>query len=262
VKKIIMTVTENSGTDNWEKMYCKTLVKRETEILTKIPPHENIITLLDKAMIGNTVYIVTEYFPMHDLQDVFDREHSVRKFSETEAIHVTKQLASAVEFIHDMGIIHRDIKLANVVVSGRESTARSTLYSIKLIDFGSAKQISHELEVFTANRIGTLEYMAPEVYHEMDADKSADMWSIGVALYYLVRGQLLCDGKASVKSQKYIDRHLYKLGRLPAVRNALWDLVRIEPEERISARTLNMKLQQYSGSFANRTQYGLLTCCH
>ena len=106
------------------------------------------------------------------------------------------QVALAVEYAHRHGIIHRDLKCANVMVSSEGH--------VKVLDFGLARQLSAaEMETVTRTRAaltngealaGTLAYLAPELLRGDAADKRSDVWALGVMLYELGAGRLPFQG--------------------------------------------------------------------
>lgn len=100
-----------------------------------------------------------------------------------------KQLLSALAYMHSLAMIHRDIKLDNIVFlpSGEECV------SIKIIDFGTAVQTPHKI-IHNYPIAGTLSYLAPEVLTETLTEKS-DIWSSAVLMYILLTGASPFKGK-------------------------------------------------------------------
>jgi len=108
------------------------------------------------------------------------------------------QIADAVSFAHDHGVIHRDIKTANVMVTpeGR----------VKVLDFGLAQRAASEADLATRGGVsaardslvaGTLHYLAPEVLRGERADARSDIWALGVVLYEMAAGRLPYDAASS-----------------------------------------------------------------
>lgn len=100
-----------------------------------------------------------------------------------------KQLLSALAYMHSLGIIHRDIKLDNIVFLPSEAEC----FFIKIIDFGTAVQTPHKL-IHNYPIAGTLSYLAPEVLTEILTEKS-DIWSSAVLMYILLTGASPFKGK-------------------------------------------------------------------
>jgi tetratricopeptide (TPR) repeat protein/TolB-like protein len=100
--------------------------------------------------------------------------------STDEAIDVARQLAAGLEAAHGAGIVHRDVKPANVMIT--------TSGVVKLVDFGIAK-LSTDEEGSRAHAAGTLPYMSPEQLDKASTDARTDIWSLGVLLYESLAGQ-------------------------------------------------------------------------
>jgi calcium-dependent protein kinase len=121
--------------------------------------HPNIVKVLDvyqdQMMLNDRFTLVTEYI---DGRDLFDETIKRERFSEREAARVLKQLLLAVNYLHNKGIAHRDIKTENILMSDKDTSAT---IEIKLIDFGLACPFnSPEIKNKVA---GTMLYMAPEI---------------------------------------------------------------------------------------------------
>jgi len=136
------------------------------------------------------------------------------------------QIASALTRAHDRGIIHRDLKAANIVV-----TADGV---VKVLDFGLAKQVggglfegstrSFATMETTSSVSGTLSYIAPEVLRGGAADYRSDLWALGVVLYEAASGQLPFEGRTGFEISSAIMREMPKpLG--PPVPPGLWAII-------------------------------------
>ncbi len=118
-----------------------------------------------------------------------------------EAIEIAVQVASALAAAHDAGIIHRDVKPANVMVLGhgippaavdatRPVHGRSDTPVAKLVDFGIAKLAGRTRVTRTGTTLGTVAYMAPEQIAGGEPDARSDVWALGVVLFEMLTGQL------------------------------------------------------------------------
>ena len=100
---------------------------------------------------------------------------------ENSVKEISSQLLSAIKFLHKYGIVHRDIKLDNILLFNL-----SDLFNIKLIDFGLSTILSYSQ--FTNEAYGSLCYSAPEIHLEIFYNHKIDIWSFGIVLYFLLSG--------------------------------------------------------------------------
>jgi len=147
--------------------------------------HDNIVSIID--IYENTfdnvkcLLVVVEFLEGGDLLTQFESQGS-QPYSEEKVADVMRQIGSAVMFLHDMNIAHRDIKLENILCS----STNSGKCTYKLADFGFAKrpERNHLME----SPCCTPFYAPPEVLKHDFYDKSCDMWSLGVVMYILLCG--------------------------------------------------------------------------
>lgn len=146
--------------------------------------HENVVTIID--IYENTfdnvkcLLMVVEFLEGGDLLSQFENQGS-KPYPEKKVGEIIRQIGSAVQYLHDMNIAHRDIKLENILCS---STGDDCVY--KLGDYGFAKR--PERNVLMESPCCTPFYAPPEVLSRERYDKSCDMWSLGVAMYILLCG--------------------------------------------------------------------------
>uniref|UniRef100_A0A665TH80 Ribosomal protein S6 kinase related a n=1 Tax=Echeneis naucrates TaxID=173247 RepID=A0A665TH80_ECHNA len=101
------------------------------------------------------------------------------RFEEDEVRLFAAELGSALGFLHDLGIIHRDIKMENILLSDQGH--------LRLSDFGLSRRLKRGGRAFTI--CGTIQYMAPEVLSGGPYNHAADWWSLGIMLFSLVTGE-------------------------------------------------------------------------
>lgn len=162
--------------------------------------HANIATLYDFLECQGLPCIVMEYVDGVTISDHLKRSGALPL---AEAIRIFKAVTGAIAYIHQHGVIHRDIKSNNVKISSHGQ--------VKLLDFGIAKsQMSRSLTM-TGGVIGTPNYLSPEQLRGSIADVRTDIWALGVLLYEMVTGRLpfeaatlgeLCDKIGSATYQR------------------------------------------------------------
>jgi 3-phosphoinositide dependent protein kinase-1 len=162
-------------------------VEREKNLLDKLS-HPAIITLYYTFQDHHFLYFVLELCPGGEFLDII-RKHS--GLSIPCAVHYMAEITSAVEYLHSMGVIHRDLKPENMLLTADNH--------IKLIDFGTAKEIGTGPSARTTSFCGTAEYLAPEILSSRQDNGYgllADVWALGCVLYQMLAGR--CPFRAKV----------------------------------------------------------------
>jgi serine/threonine-protein kinase len=144
--------------------------------------HPNIVTIYDVGEADGLAYIAMEYLSGTTLRDLMNR----RPMPLELALETATQMAEAMAFAHEHGVIHRDIKPSNVVVTGKRGR-------IKLTDFGIAHLINSE-HTQTGQMLGSPRYMSPEQAMGREIDGRSDIFSLGAVLYEMITGQYAFDG--------------------------------------------------------------------
>lgn len=152
--------------------------------------HDSIVPALDCFEQDGRPFLVTAYRPYPNLRQLLERD---TRFSPLEALNVIQQLCQALHYIHDQGVIHRDIHPENILITEENR--------ILLIDFGCARKVfapnitQEKLLQGALFLQGTLYYMSPEqLLGQTDLDFRADVFSAGVILYQLLTHQLPFEG--------------------------------------------------------------------
>ena len=148
--------------------------------------HPNIVQAIDVGEAGGHYYFVMEYVEGHTL---YDELASGKVFSEAEALRYILQVARALAHAHERGLIHRDVKPKNIMLT-QDGVA-------KLADMGLARLAADEqaAQAEAGKAYGTPYYISPEqVRGEVNIDFRADIYSLGATLYHLVTGRVPFEG--------------------------------------------------------------------
>ena len=150
--------------------------------------HPNIVTIYEMAESGGAPFIAMEYLEGESLEKLIARKPALPLGTK---LGYVVQTCRALEFAHGRGVIHRDVKPANIVVT-RDAV-------VKVVDFGIARIVDTS-KTQTGALLGTLAYMSPEQLRGRPGDASCDIWALGVVLYELLAYQrpFLGDNHAAV----------------------------------------------------------------
>lgn len=148
---------------------------------------KNIVEIYDVGEDSGVYYIVMEYVPGVTLKELIIRRGAVHV---AEAIDIIKQVASGITRAHEAGVIHRDLKPQNILVT--ESGVA------KIADFGIASMDSLAQVTQTDMIMGSLHYLAPEIARGEKATAQSDIYALGIVLYELLRGEVPFKGESPV----------------------------------------------------------------
>jgi serine/threonine protein kinase len=162
--------------------------RREAQSVAKLT-HTNIVSVFDTGeddLDGlTTPYIVMEYIEGHPLGSVLDadiQQHGAMPAD--KALKITADVLAALEISHEMGLVHRDIKPGNVMMTKRNI--------VKVMDFGIARAMQSGVTSMTQTGmvVGTPQYLSPEQALGRGVDARSDLYSVGIMLFQLVTGRL------------------------------------------------------------------------
>lgn len=223
--------------------------EREIDLLRQLDnPH--IIKLYDWALqeleptTRQTLsYIVAEFVEGHTLADIIDTRG---KLGEPDALAIGRQVALGLADIHAHGIVHRDIKTQNIMITPNNQA--------KLIDFGIAKGQNHATLTDPSHFAGTLYYAPPEqILESHSADHRADIYALGIVLYEMLTARLPIESREfGTVASRIIQGDLDPItGVSPEVESLVADMIAFKPEHRIaSAVDVAKRIEKIIGSTA------------
>ena len=171
-RKIAIKTLKDDAADEM-RLEMKTRFIREAKSAGHLN-HPNIITLYDVDVAGEVAFIAMEYLEGRSLRQLMD---AGAPLSHERIADIVAQIAEALDYAGRFGIVHRDVKPANIMVSPRGLA--------KLMDFGLARVPSSQMTQ-KGDILGSPKYMSPEQVREQPLDGRADLFSLGVVLYELL----------------------------------------------------------------------------
>lgn len=177
-------------------------LQRERRTLAELS-HPNIVRVIDEGPHEAGYYIVMEYLHGETLSEYVRRNGPL---SSDEVVELGAALASALEAVHGHGLVHRDVKASNTILVHSNAPLRDR---VRLIDFGTV--YSGRTLTEDASLVGTLAYLAPEIFQGGVASVASDIYALGVTLYLLATGHLPFGGASRVETVEAILQ-----SRLPA----------------------------------------------
>ena len=177
--------------------------QREARVVAKLR-HPNIVQVFDFDTIDDQPYIVMEYIAGPSLSKYLSVLH--RKIGRLELPHVSRILtgvASALQYAHESGVIHRDVKPANILLASRSSQIvpgepLPEDFETVLTDFGLVRILSSSHQTTMGRIAGTPAYMSPEQARGEGTDGRTDIYSLGIVLYELLAGYVPFDGESTM----------------------------------------------------------------
>ncbi len=220
--------------------------RREAGLVKNVLRHPNIVPVLDYNEVRGLVYLVMPFIPGETLHDRMTR----RRVSDTEASRWIDQVADALDFAHQKGIIHRDVKPANIMIDDGGDA--------HLADFGLARIIEGSNTLTGSMLMGTPAYVAPEQGRGKRVDGRSDEYSLGVVMYQLAAGRVPFEGSSPMATVlMHIQEPVARPSRFnpnlsPAVEKVILKAMAKDPGERFP--TVGAMNQAYQGAVKGSPQ--------
>src|SRR4051812_5698612 len=149
---------------------------RESKLAASLD-HPNIVPVYDAGEVGDVLYIAMACVDGSDLKALLVEEG---RLPLRRALRIVSQIAAALDAAHARGLVHRDVKPANILVGANDRALLS--------DFGVVKELTSGGSTSTGSFVGTIEYCAPEQIEGRDVDRRADVYALACVLYECVVG--------------------------------------------------------------------------
>lgn len=225
--KRVLPVSDDGDTEEGQEDAVQRFL-REGKLLARLH-HQGICAVYDIIQYRGAYWMALEYVDGHDLRALL--KHGA--LPPDIAMIIATQVADALDHAHRCGVVHRDVKPANVMVSRKGE--------VKLLDFGIARATDVEGLTATGMVVGTPTFMAPELLRGMEADPRSDVYSLGALLYRCLAGRpLFKKAPPEVISQQIIQGDIPQLRRVnPAVPRRISRLVHkclaLDPAKRFNS---------------------------
>ena len=225
----------------------KEKLKNEVEVLSKLH-HPFINQILDNFETDTHFFIVMEYI----CGDLLTFIRKRNKLNEQISKFIFKQIIEGLRYIHKKNIIHRDIKLDNILID--------TTNTVKICDFGVSRKIQRGEKIY--ERCGTPAYIAPEIYKKIGyTGFQSDVWSAGITLYYMLSGNLPFKGNNIHDLENAI-----LLGEYNKIRDISFEasdiidkMLKLNPSERITIEEILRHPWLRNVNLANRHKLNIFT---
>ena len=158
--------------------------ERECQLAASID-HPNVVEVFHAGEEEGLLYVTMRYVDGTDLRRLLETEG---RLDPARAVSILADVASALDEAHGLGLVHRDVKPANILIAVRSGRDRASL-----TDFGITKRAVDEPLTRTGIAVGTVDYIAPEQAHAGYVDARADVYSLGCVLFQTLTGKLVFD---------------------------------------------------------------------
>ena len=222
-EKVAIKIYEKSKLNRYQD---KKRLEREIEILKKLK-HPNIVQLYSVIETERQILLIMEYIKG---QELFQYILIKKKLSEDEACFYFQQIISGIEYLHNLKIVHRDIKSENILIEQNTNI-------IKIIDFGFSNIYGDKDKEILSTACGSPFYAPPEMLRgESYKGGGVDIWSVGVVLFAMICGYLPFEGEENSELYKKIIDGKFSIPSYISIhgRELLYQLLNTNPKKRIN----------------------------
>ena len=210
--------------------------QRESQLAASID-HPNVIPVYEAGELDGTLYLIMRWVEGTDLRRLL--ESSGRRSPE-RAIKLLQPVAAALAAAHRRGLVHRDVKPANVLVARSDDEGDDHVY---LTDFGIARRTDGESVTRTGVFVGTVDYTAPERFEGRKGDAASDIYSLGCVLFEALTGHVPYERPTAISKI-----HAHMADRVPSARDEVPEVP--EQLDAIIARAMAKRPEDRFGSAA------------
>ena len=181
-------------------------LKREVATASKLT-HQNLLRVNHLGLRGNEAYLVMEFIDGEDLETY--RRRKGGSLSEHDFCRLVPQLLAGLEFLHERGVVHLDIKPQNIMVTPAGE--------VKITDFGISRSIKEQVQAQGQQPLtGTVCFMAPEQFRGKGADRRTDIYALGVMFHLLLSGEFPFPMRSAAEIQAWHLGPSANVSRVPA----------------------------------------------
>lgn len=173
----VLAAAHSGGAD-----YCARFL-READLAAGLQ-HPNLVAIRDRGEEDGRLWIAMQYVPGTDLAELIRRAAVALK--PARAVHILSETAEGLDEIHRAGLLHRDVKPANLLIAQEDGRPERVLVT----DFGIARPADDTSTLMEGGFVGTLAYAAPERFEDGPVDHRADIYALGCTLFQMLTGTL------------------------------------------------------------------------